>query len=77
MGGITGRYPRVSRTMRKKMLRRFKIGDLVTWGRKVVANRVVEVLPEGLYVDASREDCRDAKHFVAWSQEPELADKKR
>jgi hypothetical protein len=72
MGDITGRKPRVSRAVRKKMRRRFKVGNMVTWGLKVVANRVVEVTDDGLLVDASKDGCRNPRYFVAWSDEPEV-----
>lgn len=41
------------RAVRKKLFRRFKVGDLVTWGSGQVSHPVVEVTRMGVVVDAS------------------------
>lgn len=39
--------------IRKKLGKKFKVGDVVTWGHKFVAHRVVIVERDGVHVDAT------------------------
>lgn len=41
------------RAIRKKLMRKFKVGDQVTWGSGQVFHPVVEVTRMGVIVDAS------------------------
>lgn len=43
----------LTRAQRKKAMKQFKIGDLVTWGSGVSAHRVVDVTDRGVIVDIS------------------------
>lgn len=43
------------RAQRKKLSRRFHVGDLVTWGNGRISHAVTRVTPHGVYVDASSE----------------------
>ena len=45
---------------------KFRVGDVVTWGAKAIAHRVVEVTESGLYVDASSVGF-GSRYFVSWS----------
>jgi hypothetical protein len=38
------------RAARKKAIRTFKVGDLVTWGHGITSHRVIEVVPLGVFV---------------------------
>jgi len=40
----------------KRLVRCFQVGDLVTWGSKVCSHRIVEVSPNGVWVDVTGED---------------------
>jgi hypothetical protein len=64
VSGIQGRSPRVKRAVRKKMRRKFKVGDLVTWGLRVKVDVVVEVTEDGLFIQHT------PKWFVPWSEDP-------
>lgn len=39
------------RAIRKKALRKFKVGDLVTWGLGLCAHKIIEVQALGVLVD--------------------------
>jgi len=39
--------------IRKKLAKKFKVGDVVTWGNKFIAHRVVEVRQRGVMVDST------------------------
>jgi hypothetical protein len=41
------------RAIQKKLIKKFKVGDVVTWGNKFVAHRVVEVRAQGVVVDST------------------------
>lgn len=41
------------RALRKKLARKFQVGDVVTWGRKHIAHCVVEVQAQGVLVDST------------------------
>lgn len=41
------------RAIRKKLSRKFQVGDVVTWGYAVTAHRVTEVTSRGLWVDST------------------------
>jgi hypothetical protein len=43
----------VKRAERKKLKKKFQVGDIVTWGREAIAHRVLEVRDDGLVVDAT------------------------
>jgi hypothetical protein len=49
------------------MRRKIKVGDTVTWGHEAVDAEVVEVTPDGVYVDTHLEDGTHApRYFVTW-----------
>jgi len=51
----------------KKMRKKVAVGDTVTWGQGVVNAKVVEVAPDGVYVDTVLEDGRAVpRYFVTW-----------
>lgn len=55
------------RAEHKKMRRKVKVGDTVTWGRGVVEAKVVEVAADGVYVDTHLEDGTHVpRYFVTW-----------
>ena len=59
------------RADRKKMAKKFRIGDIVTWGRGIIDAEVVEVSHDGLYVDTKLEDGTPApRHFVPYVPGP-------
>lgn len=62
-----GRYPRLKRAERKKMQKKFKVGDIVTWGLKIKSHRIVEVCEDGVYVDATDSNVKDPHYFVSWT----------
>lgn len=41
------------RQIRKKLSKKFKVGDVVTWGNGYIAHRVVSVNPQGVWVDST------------------------
>ncbi len=43
----------MKRALRKKLRRKFKVGDVITWGRGVVSHRILKVLEHGVVVDAT------------------------
>lgn len=73
MSGVEGRKPRVSRAVRKKSMKKFAVGDRVTWGIKFSSHPVVAVTQDGLYVRVENHvgGYSNPRHFVAWSDNPE------
>jgi hypothetical protein len=51
-----------TRAERKKAQRVFKVGDVVTWGVGSIAHRVVQVTPEGIFVDVTSQ--KDADRYA-------------
>lgn len=51
------------RAINKKMNRKIKVGDLVTWGDKVEACPVLEVCADGVFVNGGE---RFPRLFVIW-----------
>ena len=51
-----------------KLVKKFKVGDVVTWGNKRVAHRVVDVQKHGVFVDSTSakfgERQRDGRLFT-------------
>jgi hypothetical protein len=43
--------------IRKKLAKKFKVGDIVTWGYRRVAHRIIEVCRDGVYVDSTSSNC--------------------
>ena len=41
------------RALQKKLGKKFKVGDVVTWGNKLIAHRIVEVQAQGIVVDST------------------------
>lgn len=41
------------RATQKKLKKKFKVGDVVTWGHKQIAHRIVEVQAKGVVVDST------------------------
>lgn len=70
-GCLTGRSPRMKRAERKKLKKKFKVGDNVTWGRKVSYCAVVDVSEDGLFVDASADKINNPRLFVLWCEDLE------
>ncbi len=57
----------LTRAQRKKAMRQFKVGDVVTFGRGTYAYRVVEVSREGVVIDVTA--CKDVmKHIDIWAR---------
>jgi len=56
------------RAIQKKLAKKFKAGDVVTWGTKRVSHRVVEVQDHGVLVDSTSEQFgelqRDGRLFT-------------
>jgi len=48
-------YVMGERAQRKKQLKKFAVGDLVTWGTGKKSHIIVEVTNLGVYVDATSE----------------------
>lgn len=63
------------RADRKKVARKIHIGDVVTWGRKVLAHPVMEITPTGVIVDAA--EVGYPRLFVAFDDEPVVVPKVR
>ena len=57
----------LTRAQRKKAMRQFKPGDVVTWGTGTIAHRVVEVTREGVVIDVTSQ--KDADGTWYWSRE--------
>lgn len=53
------------RALRKKLTRKIKVGDLVTWGLAVASEKVVDIDADGVYVDASSSGL-GSRYFVSW-----------
>lgn len=64
----------MTRAEKKRERKRFKPGDVVTWGERVVSHRVLEVRADGLIVDASSQGPRFARYFVAFDGNARRAD---
>lgn len=47
----------MKRSLRKKLHRQFKVGDVVTWGTEFVSHKIVEVRDTGVVVDAHSQNC--------------------
>jgi hypothetical protein len=45
-----------NRAVRKKLGKKFKVGDVVTWGLRVIAHRVVKLDAAGVFVDTTSAD---------------------
>ena len=41
------------RAIQKKLTKKFQVGDVVTWGNKRIAHRIVEVQAKGVLVDST------------------------
>jgi hypothetical protein len=41
------------RAIQKKLGKKFQVGDVVTWGNKRIAHRIVEVRARGVMVDST------------------------
>lgn len=41
------------RALQKKLAKKFNVGDVVTWGNKRIAHRIVEVQAQGVVVDTT------------------------
>jgi hypothetical protein len=41
------------RAVQKKLAKKFNVGDVVTWGNKRIAHRIVEVQSQGVVVDST------------------------
>jgi hypothetical protein len=41
------------RAIRKKAVKKFKVGDVVTWGQRRIAHKVIEIDSQGVWVDAT------------------------
>lgn len=54
------------RALRKKLTRKIKVGDLVTWGLGVKAEKVVDIDADGVYVDCSYDRNLGPRYFVSW-----------
>ena len=54
------------RADRKKLSKKFKVGDVVTWGYGVIAHKVIRVTELGVWVDTSSQPVRGLgnEHFV-------------
>lgn len=56
------------RAIQKKLVKKFKVGDVVTWGNKLIAHRVTMVCRDGVYVDSTAtnygEPMRDGRRRV-------------
>lgn len=52
----------LSRAGLKREAKRFKVGDIVTWGNNLCSHPVVEVTRTGLFVDVTGE--KDAEYFA-------------
>ena len=59
-------YKNLTRAQRKKAMREFKVGDVVTWGCGSVAHRVVEVNRRGCVVDVTSCAAYDT-HIDYWA----------
>lgn len=53
----------LKRAERKREMKRFKVGDVVTWGNGALSHRVVEVNQRGVVIDVS--SCTDANLWAA------------
>lgn len=57
----------LTRAQRKKAMRQFKPGDVVTWGAGTVAHRVVEVCEDGVVVDVT--SYSDDRFIDIWARQ--------
>lgn len=55
-----------NRAARKKLAKKFKVGDLVTWGSGELSHIVIEVRADGVVVDAA--SAGFPNHFVPFVQ---------
>jgi hypothetical protein len=44
------------RAVRKKLGKKFQVGDVVTWGYGLISHRVAEVTSTGVYVDTTSQN---------------------
>lgn len=51
---------------RKRERRKFRVGDVVTWGQACVSHKVVEVTDKGVMVDVTSQD-RPGKLIDIWA----------
>lgn len=49
---------------RKKLARKFEVGDVVTWGNGSLSYPVVEITTEGVIVDSSADQGGRERHLV-------------
>jgi len=54
----------LTRAQRKKAQRKFKVGDVVTFGIRTWAHRVVDVTPRGVVIDVT--SCKDIMPSIDW-----------
>lgn len=57
----------LTRAGRKKAKKRFKPGDVVTWGTGTVAHVIVDVTDRGVVVDVTSQD-RPQSHIHSWAK---------
>jgi len=61
------------RAQRKKMAKKFRVGDIVTWGNGSVNAKVDEVSSAGLYVNTVMSDGRPApRYFVPFVPDTDM-----
>lgn len=59
------------RAQRKKMAKKFRVGDIITWGSGAVDAEIVEVSADGVYVNTHLEDGSPApRYFVPFVPRP-------
>jgi hypothetical protein len=56
----------LTRAQRKKAMKSFKVGDVVTWGHGITAHQVVEVCQKGVVVDVT--SCDDDPLIGCWAR---------
>ncbi len=65
MNKLAGRHPRVSRAERKRLQKKFKVGQEVTWGNGLSYHPIIAIEEDGVYVNGGP---GYERHFLAWSQ---------
>ena len=58
------------RADRKKMARKFKVGDVVTWGCGLARSEIIEIDHTGVYV----KDETTKRHFVPFAPGPKYGE---
>lgn len=61
----------LTRAQRKKAMKAFKVGDVVTWGDGLCSHRVVEVTVRGVVVDVTSEDTPGSQIWYWASKQPD------